>query len=169
MISRLVSKQPSLNKSSQLQLIIIKKHSKSKGSLQVFPFQVLTRNTALVKIQKMTCPVVLVLILFCLSLPLQIQAQTILPPPLLVILEELRAGDSYPFILPLNLTRPIMGHVRFNTAYGFTDDTEFNFRSQIYTTLHEMGHVLGFSSGLYDSYIDPDTNQLLSLTQDVYT
>lgn len=64
--------------------------------------------------------------------------------------------------------RPFMGHIQFNTAYGFADDTEFNFRSQIYTTLHEMGHVLGFSSGLYAKWINPSTNAELGAAN-VYT
>jgi len=54
--------------------------------------------------------------------------------------------------------RPVIGNVIFNTAYGFSDDTEYNFQNQIYTTLHEVGHVLGFSSSLYKYYLDPNTN-----------
>jgi len=57
--------------------------------------------------------------------------------------------------------RPLVGHVKYNIAYGFDDDTEFNFQTQLYITLHEVGHVLGFSAGLYDLYIDPNTNTKL--------
>jgi len=63
--------------------------------------------------------------------------------------------------------RPIVGHVKYNIAYGFTDDTTYNFEGQLYATLHELGHALGFSAGLYDFYINPNTNAKLSDTSDV--
>jgi len=31
----------------------------------------------------------------------------------------------------------------------------------LYTVLHEMTHLLGFSQNLYQYYIDPSTNELL--------
>jgi leishmanolysin len=35
----------------------------------------------------------------------------------------------------------------------------------IQTTIHEATHVLGFSSGLFPYYIDPNTNQKLGLSK----
>jgi len=58
--------------------------------------------------------------------------------------------------------RPITGIVNFNYHYGFDSTSDLNYQSQIYTTLHEIGHVLGFSSDLYPSFIDPDTGIKLS-------
>ncbi len=51
--------------------------------------------------------------------------------------------------------------LRYNYAYSFDKKTDFSYQSQISTTLHEIGHVLGFSSDLYASYIDPVTGNTL--------
>jgi len=39
---------------------------------------------------------------------------------------------------------------------------ELQYEGTIYTTLHEIGHALGFTPGLFDNFIDPVTMQKLS-------
>jgi len=50
--------------------------------------------------------------------------------------------------------RPILGRINFNSAFLETDPESFI--DNIYTTLHEMMHVMGFSSEHYDRFVDKD-------------
>lgn len=49
--------------------------------------------------------------------------------------------------------RPIGGQVNFNLAYIKTENSDFIGFSKV--TLHEIFHVMGFSPGLYETFIDP--------------
>jgi len=48
----------------------------------------------------------------------------------------------------------------FNTAYLPTTSAP-ELADNLYTAIHEIVHVLGFSTDLYAYYIDPNTNQFL--------
>jgi len=65
--------------------------------------------------------------------------------------------------------RPVVGMINFNYAYGFDKDSFLTYQTQIYTTLHELGHVLGFSSSLYPFFVDPTTNKKLGVANVVKT
>jgi hypothetical protein len=58
--------------------------------------------------------------------------------------------------------RPIFGLLRYNLYYVSSSTNDVTIESHIYTTLHEITHVLGFSSGLYGYFINPTTNALLT-------
>jgi len=58
--------------------------------------------------------------------------------------------------------RPVFGMLRYNLYYVSSTTSDVQIESHIYTTLHEITHVLGFSSGLYGYYINPNTNTVLS-------
>jgi len=62
-----------------------------------------------------------------------------------------RAGAC---MMDTTTNRPIIAGVVFNLYYIAPGLTPLNHESNIYTTLHEMTHALGFSSGLYKYYID---------------
>ncbi len=48
-----------------------------------------------------------------------------------------------------------------NTAYlPISNAAELS--ENLYTALHEIVHILGFSPNLYNTFIDPNTNQPLS-------
>jgi hypothetical protein len=58
--------------------------------------------------------------------------------------------------------RPVFGLLRYNLYYISSSTNDATIESHIYTTLHEITHVLGFSSGLYNYYINPTTNAFLT-------
>lgn len=67
-------------------------------------------------------------------------------------------------ILGLKKFRPIYGQLNFNVAIlsNSTTNSAAVIRDDISITLHEITHILGFSSKLYDYYIDPLTKKQLS-------
>jgi len=48
--------------------------------------------------------------------------------------------------------RPVVGQINFNLAYLKVDN--LNYESTVKVLIHEVMHVLAFSSGLYSTYID---------------
>jgi len=48
-----------------------------------------------------------------------------------------------------------------NTAYLPTQNAP-DLADNLYTAIHEIVHILGFSRDLYSYYIDPNTNQYLT-------
>jgi leishmanolysin len=58
-------------------------------------------------------------------------------------------------------SRPAVGELFFNTRIVKAGGN-LDYQRHTLTTLHEMTHVLGFSSGLFDSYINPETNRKLT-------
>ncbi|CAD8156751.1 unnamed protein product [Paramecium octaurelia] len=69
--------------------------------------------------------------------------------------------------------RPTAGSLEFNLKYfnqlDFSKLSEGKWFKWIQTTIHEVTHVLGFSSGLFPYYIDPNTMQKLGVSQIVKT
>ncbi|TNV71142.1 hypothetical protein FGO68_gene11989 [Halteria grandinella] len=69
--------------------------------------------------------------------------------------------------------RPTAGSLEFNLKYfnqlDFSKLSDGKWYKWIQTTIHEVTHVLGFSSGLFPYYINPNTNQKLGLQQIVQT
>lgn len=62
--------------------------------------------------------------------------------------------------LSSTLNRPVFGYVNFNVAY-LADEylaSNFYFKNSLLVTLHEVTHVLGFSSGLYSYWKDRNNN-----------
>jgi len=75
--------------------------------------------------------------------------------PDLPVLALANACDLHP-----TTNRPIAGQVQFN--YAYQDGTqELDFQASLYTTLHEIGHILAFSASLYQYFIDPKTGRKL--------
>jgi len=62
-------------------------------------------------------------------------------------------------LLSIPFIRPKIGMINFNYAYGFDKSSYYYYQAQMYTTLHELGHVLGFSSQLYKYFINPATGK----------
>jgi len=58
--------------------------------------------------------------------------------------------------------RPLVGRLNYNLYYFEPTTNDVNIESHVYTTIHEMIHALGFSSGLYSTYINPATNKRLT-------
>jgi hypothetical protein len=52
--------------------------------------------------------------------------------------------------------RPVFGQVNFNVAkFSYSDE---DFEKQVDTAVHEITHVLAFSTSLFPFYINPATN-----------
>jgi len=58
--------------------------------------------------------------------------------------------------------RPIAGVIEFNMKYLQLDTTDPTFEMELATTMHEIIHVLGFDSSIYDRYINPSTLEPLT-------
>jgi hypothetical protein len=58
--------------------------------------------------------------------------------------------------------RPIMGRIKFNTARTLDSTTLTNrlFADTTATTLHELIHIMGFDSSLYNSFLDSTTGKV---------
>jgi len=82
---------------------------------------------------------------------------------LIILITAESSDETYlAYAVPCRLSnvdnRPAYGLINFNLKYLYTETTlerEENFL----TTLHEMAHILGFSSGLYPFFIDSSTLQ----------
>jgi hypothetical protein len=57
---------------------------------------------------------------------------------------------------------PSIGRVNFNTYYLEDLNTNQDFEELLDTTIHEIIHVLGFSSYFVDLFIDPSTGDYYS-------
>ena len=64
----------------------------------------------------------------------------------------------YCYILFFIRFRPVYGVIYFNLKYLSTGSTTA-LQENLSTTLHEMTHILGFASNLYNLYINPLTGQ----------
>lgn len=73
-----------------------------------------------------------------------------------------RASACY---LDRTTNRPVAGMVQFNAQYlaklNLNDPTDTHWFSWVQTTIHECTHVLGFSSNLFQYYVNPNTNAKL--------
>jgi len=58
--------------------------------------------------------------------------------------------------------RPIFGQINFNLAYLTPSENPVNIKDDIMIALHEITHVLGFSSSLYQYFINPTTKKQLT-------
>jgi len=67
---------------------------------------------------------------------------------------------SIPCSLDWDTNRPTYGMLSINLATLETAQL-VQLSDNLYTVLHEMTHLLGFSQNLYQYYIDPSTNELL--------
>jgi len=59
------------------------------------------------------------------------------------------------------LCRPIIGKITYNLAQVAIAESDAQREQDIVTSLHELTHVLGFSSSLYPYYKDPSTGKTL--------
>ena len=59
--------------------------------------------------------------------------------------------------------RPVIGQINYNIATNRIQvrSSWSAYQDDLTTSMHELTHVLAFSSGLFDDYIDPSTNTLL--------
>jgi len=57
-------------------------------------------------------------------------------------------------MLDTTTNRPVVAKMIFNLYYMTAGVTPLDHENNIYTTLHEMSHALGFTSGMYKHYID---------------
>ncbi len=65
-------------------------------------------------------------------------------------------------ILDTRNSRPIVGRLNYN-LFDFASTTkDVRIEADIYTTMHELTHVLGFSYKLYPYYINPTTGASLT-------
>jgi hypothetical protein len=53
--------------------------------------------------------------------------------------------------------RPVAGIINFNPYHIYTDPGSYHYMYRI--AIHEISHILAFSSVLYQYFIDPTTNQ----------
>lgn len=55
--------------------------------------------------------------------------------------------------------RPVLGRINFNIYYlsNLTATSNSDFEGLVDTTIHEITHVLGFSSYFIDKFLDPAT------------
>lgn len=60
-----------------------------------------------------------------------------------------------------DIVRPILGLISYNFASKWDSNTPLEYENSIYTTLHEMGHILGLTPSLFDNFINPNTGQKL--------
>ncbi len=66
------------------------------------------------------------------------------------------------FLTFKTLFRPIVGRLTYNLAYFGAETKDTEIESDIYTTLHEITHVLGFSKSMFSLFVNPGTNILLT-------
>jgi len=59
-------------------------------------------------------------------------------------------------------SRPVLGLINYFYGSWLDDPDDLQYQGTIYTTLHEIGHALGFTPGLFDNFIDPITQQKLT-------
>jgi len=91
------------------------------------------------------------------------QLQIILPKPVLVLSAQQITGIELALSgIDLSFIRPIFGMLTFNLAYVENTDNDAQIESDMYVTMHEITHVLVFSSALYDYYINAETNVKLT-------
>jgi len=62
--------------------------------------------------------------------------------------------------------RPIIGSISYNLTYqpNTTETSSSYYENMLMTTLHELGHVLGFSEVMFDYFMDPNTGKRLTNT-----
>eukprot|EP01130_Rhizamoeba_saxonica_P018441 TRINITY_DN9231_c0_g1_i1.p1 TRINITY_DN9231_c0_g1~~TRINITY_DN9231_c0_g1_i1.p1 ORF type:complete len:1382 (-),score=311.07 TRINITY_DN9231_c0_g1_i1:39-4184(-) len=54
--------------------------------------------------------------------------------------------------------RPLAGHINFDPEYFLPPISEFQFKANLRIGLHEITHALGFSSHLFDDFVDSEGN-----------
>ena len=65
---------------------------------------------------------------------------------------------------PGNL-RPYLGRIKFNLFHvsaGSYEEDNLIYNDDIGTAMHELAHVFGMSKGLFEYFVDPDTNVQLT-------